>query len=273
MNILLLGNGFDVAHGLPTRYQDFLVFLSNYRSFLEGKAYDPIYKDFFNNYFEDKYKRELNSCVVDNKLIDYFLRIYEDRVAAGKVGWIDFENEISSIIQAFDAADDYCTALFDEGYSEAVLEFKEWKYLGLLLFGETDFEKSSFYRLTNDSISKYISSLEDNLNKLIRALELYLSCFVAFIVDSDYRKELDHCDFTKMNISFLINFNYTNTYNYLYRNDNNHVSQCHVHGFAVQEHISDNANMVLGINEYLNNDRKDSDNKFYMFKKFYQRIM
>ena len=31
--------------------------------------------------------------------------------------------------------------------------------------------------------------------------------------------------------------------------------------------------MVLGINEYLNNDRKDSDNKFYMFKKFYQRIM
>lgn len=93
MNILLLGNGFDVAHGLPTRYQDFLVFLSNYRSFLEGKAYDPIYKDFFNNYFEDKYKRELNSCVVDNKLIDYFLRIYEDRVAAGKVGWIDFENE------------------------------------------------------------------------------------------------------------------------------------------------------------------------------------
>lgn len=27
MNILLIGNGFDLAHGLPTTYNDFLTFL------------------------------------------------------------------------------------------------------------------------------------------------------------------------------------------------------------------------------------------------------
>ena len=27
MNILLIGNGFDLAHGLPTRYTDFLEFI------------------------------------------------------------------------------------------------------------------------------------------------------------------------------------------------------------------------------------------------------
>ena len=27
MNILLIGNGFDLAHHLPTRYQDFLEFI------------------------------------------------------------------------------------------------------------------------------------------------------------------------------------------------------------------------------------------------------
>lgn len=27
MNILIIGNGFDLAHGLPTRYWDFLMFV------------------------------------------------------------------------------------------------------------------------------------------------------------------------------------------------------------------------------------------------------
>lgn len=27
MNILLIGNGFDLAHGLPTKYTDFLEFV------------------------------------------------------------------------------------------------------------------------------------------------------------------------------------------------------------------------------------------------------
>lgn len=31
MNILLVGNGFDLAHGLPTRYKDFLKFLEAVR--------------------------------------------------------------------------------------------------------------------------------------------------------------------------------------------------------------------------------------------------
>ena len=28
MNLLVVGNGFDLAHGLPTRYSDFLEFLT-----------------------------------------------------------------------------------------------------------------------------------------------------------------------------------------------------------------------------------------------------
>lgn len=30
INILVIGNGFDIAHGLPTRYEDFLSFLGNW---------------------------------------------------------------------------------------------------------------------------------------------------------------------------------------------------------------------------------------------------
>ena len=33
MNILVIGNGFDIAHGLPTKYSDFLNFIRKYYQF------------------------------------------------------------------------------------------------------------------------------------------------------------------------------------------------------------------------------------------------
>lgn len=35
MNILLIGNGFDLAHHLPTRYQDFLEFIKVFKQTLK----------------------------------------------------------------------------------------------------------------------------------------------------------------------------------------------------------------------------------------------
>ena len=32
MNILIIGNGFDLAHGLPTKYNDFLKFIQAFKS-------------------------------------------------------------------------------------------------------------------------------------------------------------------------------------------------------------------------------------------------
>lgn len=33
MNILLIGNGFDLAHGLPTKYADFIDWIEGYYAF------------------------------------------------------------------------------------------------------------------------------------------------------------------------------------------------------------------------------------------------
>ena len=35
MNILVIGNGFDLAHGLPTSYKDFLVFIERYKEYYD----------------------------------------------------------------------------------------------------------------------------------------------------------------------------------------------------------------------------------------------
>ena len=45
---------------------------------------------------------EINTLVFNNIWLNYFLNVYNDRKIAGKKGWIDFENEISQIIQVFD---------------------------------------------------------------------------------------------------------------------------------------------------------------------------
>ena len=63
VNILIVGNGFDLAHGLPTAYADFL----------KAKAFDEKLRD--------------------NKWMKYFLSMKNDADGIGKT-WIDFEGEI-----------------------------------------------------------------------------------------------------------------------------------------------------------------------------------
>ncbi|RKI77037.1 hypothetical protein D7V90_19715 [bacterium 1xD42-87] len=37
MNILVIGNGFDLAHGLPTTYKDFLRFTAEFDKYRQAK--------------------------------------------------------------------------------------------------------------------------------------------------------------------------------------------------------------------------------------------
>ena len=82
MNILVIGNGFDLAHELPTSYQDFLRFMDRYL--------------FDYGIIPDKLESEIRSLVSENKWIKHFKKFYEDN------GWIAFETEISDIIQIID---------------------------------------------------------------------------------------------------------------------------------------------------------------------------
>ena len=43
MNLLIVGNGFDLAHGLPTSYTDFLKFVNEANDYYNN--FYPKYKD------------------------------------------------------------------------------------------------------------------------------------------------------------------------------------------------------------------------------------
>ncbi len=73
-----------------------------------------------------------------------------------------------------------------------------------------------------------------------------------------------------MNIDKVLSFNYTNTYERLY--GNSEVEYDYIHGKINIEHDIETCDLALGIDEYLTGERKDQDNEYIEFKKFYQRI-
>ena len=110
MNILVIGNGFDLAHGFPTTYGDFLRFADVFKRYREVCKKEKIEAEelaigdkrlvlflFELNKQEHQIYEELEEMLVDNIWIEYFWKIYENRESI-KNGWIDFENEISTAI-------------------------------------------------------------------------------------------------------------------------------------------------------------------------------
>jgi hypothetical protein len=78
LNILIIGNGFDLAHKLQTKYVDFLKYC---KRISQSK-----------NYCISDFPIAIDEFLKDNIWLKYFLDItnFEDDKT-----WIDFENEIS----------------------------------------------------------------------------------------------------------------------------------------------------------------------------------
>lgn len=84
MELLLIGNGFDIAHGLPTKYTDFLKYCRDYDDKSAVSSSNELNEEFIS--------------IVDNNIwLKYFLKSAED--LDDSKTWIDFEKEVSEIIQ------------------------------------------------------------------------------------------------------------------------------------------------------------------------------
>ena len=121
--LILIGNGFDLAHGLPTSYRDFLdnfwrslsanfsndlikeiVYVNDmYTSFFEFSVKTENFKDFWKNVEDYRFKRGFH---VDNENYElkkgsretpifYFKNLFfrEINLKSSIQGWIDIENE------------------------------------------------------------------------------------------------------------------------------------------------------------------------------------
>lgn len=73
MNILVIGNGFDLAHGLPTKYTDFLKFVEVINQVIEIKNNDDI---------RDKLYYDLNRFI---RALEIYLADYVEKIECNRV--------------------------------------------------------------------------------------------------------------------------------------------------------------------------------------------
>lgn len=277
VNILVIGNGFDLAHKLPTKYSDFLNFIRGFLKYdlvltqpdLPVDNKERQYFEYFEKLNSDKPNvyGEIKSLASGNLWIDYFLAVYESREKDGKDGWIDFENEISVIIQVLDEIRVRSSEQFNTGTEYAKMDTWHFKRLRPLLFTGEQYKNIAEYQISSYFIPNCKKRLLEALNSLIRCLEIYLADYVQNLPI----KPLE--DIAALDIDQVLSFNYTNTAERLYqaRRDKT-IDYDYIHGKADIESSVEKCNLVLGIDEYLSVPLQDNDNEFIEFKKFYQRI-
>ena len=84
MNILVVGNGFDLAHGLPTTYRDFLHFVQGYKEYKKsGNNRNGEYYTYFSS-LSERICIEIDSLIDNNLRLSYFIGICDERYRKGK---------------------------------------------------------------------------------------------------------------------------------------------------------------------------------------------
>ena len=240
----------------------------------ENKVYNEILDNFIMKYFLDddadlKLVKEIIYLIFDNFWIQYFLQCDMH----GEENWIDFESEISNVVKSID---DKMHGLDKDNNYSLYDKVTDWPNNYLRLFFEVQYGKDITYKVVRDK-------LERDVDKLIRVFEIYLAEYVEKIdikiVSPDIEKiaAISNEDREEEGIltNKIISFNYTNIYEKLFLNKYSIASDDYIdyiHGKADINNTIRSNNMVLGIDEYLSDNRKNKDVEFIAFKKFYQRI-
>lgn len=261
MRYLVLGNGFDLAHGLKTRYTDFLMYVIErdkalYNNYVQNNSNVDIEYIETNN--SDEY---ISEKIKNNIWLNYFVVLYRDKLIRGE-NWIDFELEISYIIENFDRK---AKSKLEYIYELKELNNDDKKMLYFYnLYGILHASKD-VYNVKKQTYQELIKNLSNDLDNLILAFEYYLQNEVE---DKDvlfYSPDIKALG----KINGILNFNYTTTYKRVYQDLSNTLVH-YIHGKVANENGN---NMVLGVNEYWEGSEADKHTDFNIFKKFVQRVM
>ena len=249
MKILIIGNGFDLAHGLPTTYIDYLMFasamkkLTGYigraacyaagelsreeyetmhpavRQFLIALADQAEEKDgafIFPESWTDEYYRNAG-----NIWETYFQVLHIQKKMNG-IGWIDLETEIRYVIECFDRMSDnlYKEIIFPENEEDAGTRetlnqlFRKFDREKIEVF--YNYLKNAF--LTGKDREQRICYADlreiayDHLLRFARCFELYLQQCVSRISVT-----LQSPDIASLYPNKVLSFNYTDTFDRYYK--------------------------------------------------------
>lgn len=295
-NLLILGNGFDLACGYKTAYENFYCFLElaknstinifceNFKLNFPKIKYEAVEKHL------KKFKSLIDSEFKDNVFIQYFLN-YKQSIGS----WVAFEAELLNVIKGFDEffyalkndekVKSYCDFVWKIKNNSAQYKvFSFVKKCNMFTIDDIREEQTSttlwfFVKGTADltpiqwqvEIDKYIDEfiqlLYSDLNAFSELFAIYLQIItLQDLNDKEFEFEADK----------LVNYNYTNTYNKRHLFEEDDIEVCYINGSIENE----NNNIVLGFNCDENfkesrlkiltksSQRVDKQTDFKMLKKF-----
>ena len=235
MHILILGNGFDLAHQLPTRYNDFL------------------------NYCREKYNGKQTT---ENVWIKHFL----NKTLDGE-NWIDFEKEIYNVISNISSLNYFNNKVTSERYKRHAFFLSKSRDLNFDEYRDYFKEPESLPNRPHYHvpIKDFVDFLYTQLREFIKEFETYLKEVVEtkiatknFIIPQSKQVPLR-----------VLSFNYTNTFERLYEPERASVidkpQYIYVHGDI---NSYSNNELILGTQSFSN---ENISVEFNVFKKHNQR--
>lgn len=254
MKILIVGNGFDLAHKLPTQYADFLNVCSMAKSkeirWIDDKPEltrknsneENVLKEFAKSVGHELYlefKKKVRNCF----WIDHFLT---RRTLIGEK-WLNFEEEIKIVVES------------------VIKDMKDAP--NEIVYGVTNValhnfcNANSFYA-KNKTFRDLFDLIMDEHKKLTRLLEIYMC---GYVEKTEIEKKTL---FVNLLVDKVLSFNYTNTYVVTY---DYLMECCYIHGEADADR-KDTCNMVLGFDDhYMDGVRVVPE--LVPFEKYCQRIV
>ena len=189
-NVLVVGNGFDLYHGLKTKYYDFVQYTKEKNT---------------NNAFS-KICRE-------NNILKYFQKVVELNE-----GWIDCEERLSYIVKLFSKI---ITKLEEKSHLHIpTKDFTTEEKFTLESFDKY-FEKTDMnaYKVKESWLNSYkelnktflLRELKKELDDVICALDYYLCECV-----ENQKSDILSKQIKGLNPKYVVNFNYTNTCEKIY---------------------------------------------------------
>lgn len=166
LNFLIIGNGFDLTHGLPTGYIDFLKYCQDYDRNNPVSSVEELNKEF-------------DLFIGNNIWLKYFLDVVTDLKSTRT--WIDFEKEIAEVIQDIELGNWQIKCMqYINAPSEITLEplspVESEKFLRFVsIFSDYDKENDRYIIGANDvtDIDSFVKFIYLQLRDFTRAFEIY----------------------------------------------------------------------------------------------------
>lgn len=254
MNILIIGNGFDLAHGLPTRYSDFLNSIKERSDFYQFLSKDTL--------FDIKiFNRVKRSIVLE----------YMKKQLQSNDGWIDFENELKEIIDSVCGLPDI---LHRRTYknnkvieSNFIIDINRAEELPPFLYRNLLRNRSLRQDLKDKWSQKEIHELENTIRREIIDFISLFKEYIVWINECQMQGLTKKNIFEDMSIDHLLSFNYTPTFLKLYNMNDKELQDniCFVHG---KIDLKEDSEIVMGIGSDFYDENKHE--KYVDFFKFFQ---